>query len=105
MDKFELEKRTKRFALKIIEFVATLPHTKAAAIIEREFKFEVQRSTNLPLPLGEGRGEGLRANTFWSLVGSVNKLRLRIRHAERIQKTKVDASYRTRKGHASQALP
>jgi hypothetical protein len=25
----------------------------------REFNLEVQRSTNLPLPLGEGRGEGL----------------------------------------------
>jgi hypothetical protein len=39
----------------------------------REFNLEVQHSTNLPLPLGEGRGEGLRANTFCSLVGSVNK--------------------------------
>jgi four helix bundle protein len=34
MNKFELEKRTKLFALKIIEFVGTLPHTKAAAVIE-----------------------------------------------------------------------
>jgi hypothetical protein len=34
MDKVELEKRTKRFALKIIEFVATLPQTKACSIIE-----------------------------------------------------------------------
>ena len=34
MDKFELEKRTKRFALKIIAFVATLPQSKTSAIIE-----------------------------------------------------------------------
>ena len=34
MDKFELEKRTKQFALKIIAFVATLPHTKSGAVIE-----------------------------------------------------------------------
>ena len=34
MDKFELEKRTKRFALRIIEFAATLPRTKTGAIIE-----------------------------------------------------------------------
>ena len=34
MDKFELEKRTKRFALRIIAFVATLPLTKTGAIIE-----------------------------------------------------------------------
>src|SRR6266550_8485834 len=34
MDKFDLEKRTKRFALKIIEFVATLPQTRTCAIIE-----------------------------------------------------------------------
>ena len=34
MDKVELEKRTKQFALKIIAFVATLPVTKTCAIIE-----------------------------------------------------------------------
>src|SRR5512132_1801179 len=34
MDKIELEKRTKQFALKIIAFVATLPRTKTSAIIE-----------------------------------------------------------------------
>jgi hypothetical protein len=34
MDKFELEKRTKRFALKIIAFAATLPLSKTGAIIE-----------------------------------------------------------------------
>jgi four helix bundle protein len=34
MDKFELEKRTKRFALRIIAFVATLPQNKACAVIE-----------------------------------------------------------------------
>jgi four helix bundle protein len=34
MDKFELEKRTKRFALKIIAFAATLPQSKAGGIVE-----------------------------------------------------------------------
>ena len=34
MDKVELEKRTKTFALKIIAFAATLPQTKTGCIIE-----------------------------------------------------------------------
>jgi four helix bundle protein len=34
MDKAELEKRTKQFALKVIEFVATLPQTRTGAVIE-----------------------------------------------------------------------
>ncbi len=34
MDKFELEKRTKQFALRIIAFVATLPQTRTGAVIE-----------------------------------------------------------------------
>ena len=34
MDKLELEKRTKQFALRVIAFVATLPATKTCAIIE-----------------------------------------------------------------------
>ena len=34
MNKDELEKRTKRFALKIIAFVATFPQTRTCAIIE-----------------------------------------------------------------------
>ena len=34
MNKADLEKRTKQFALKIIEFVATLPPTRASAVIE-----------------------------------------------------------------------
>jgi four helix bundle protein len=34
MDKIELEKRTKRFALKVIALVATVPATKAGAVIE-----------------------------------------------------------------------
>ncbi len=34
MDKHDLEKRTKRFALKIIKFAATLPMTRTGAIIE-----------------------------------------------------------------------
>jgi four helix bundle protein len=34
MDKVELEKRTKQFALRIIAFAATLPQTKAGAVIE-----------------------------------------------------------------------
>jgi len=34
MDKVELEKRTKHFALRVISFVATLPQTKTGSIIE-----------------------------------------------------------------------
>jgi four helix bundle protein len=34
MDKIQLEKRTKQFALKVIAFAATLPHTKTCSIIE-----------------------------------------------------------------------
>lgn len=34
MNRFELEKRTRLFALKVIEFAATLPHTKAGEVIE-----------------------------------------------------------------------
>lgn len=34
MDKFDLEKRTKRFALRIIAFVVTLPKTRTCAVIE-----------------------------------------------------------------------
>ncbi|HEY6118531.1 MAG TPA: four helix bundle protein [Pyrinomonadaceae bacterium] len=34
MDRIELEKRTMRFALKIIFFAATLPRTKTGAVIE-----------------------------------------------------------------------
>ena len=34
MDKIELEKRTKQFALRVIAFVATLPQTKTGSIIE-----------------------------------------------------------------------
>jgi four helix bundle protein len=34
MDKHELEKRTKQFALRVITFVATLPQTRACAVIE-----------------------------------------------------------------------
>ena len=34
MNRFDLEKRTKIFALRVIEFVATLPHTKAGEVVE-----------------------------------------------------------------------
>lgn len=34
MDKFDLEKRTKQFALKVIAFVGTLPQTRTGTIIE-----------------------------------------------------------------------
>ncbi len=33
MDKFDLEKRTKQFALKIISFVATLPNNKIGDVM------------------------------------------------------------------------
>ena len=34
MDKVDLEKRTKQFALRTIAFVATLPQTKTGAVVE-----------------------------------------------------------------------
>jgi four helix bundle protein len=34
MDKVELEERTVRFAIEIIEFASTLPHSKTGAVIE-----------------------------------------------------------------------
>ena len=34
MDKTELEKRTKQFAIRVIAFVGTLPPTKSGAVIE-----------------------------------------------------------------------
>jgi hypothetical protein len=34
MNRHELEKRTMRFALKIIEFVATLPKSKTGEVVE-----------------------------------------------------------------------
>lgn len=34
MNKTDLEKRTKQFALRVIAFVATFPHTKTCAIVE-----------------------------------------------------------------------
>jgi four helix bundle protein len=34
MDKVELEKRTKQFAIRVIAFVATLPATKTGSVIE-----------------------------------------------------------------------
>ncbi len=34
MDKFDLVRRTKQLALKVIAFVATLPQTKTGSVIE-----------------------------------------------------------------------
>ena len=64
MDKAELEKRTKQFALKVIQFVATLPQTRTGAradfihkiaIVEKEcsesgFWIEICAEANLGNP-------------------------------------------------------
>ena len=59
MDKFELEKRTKQFALKIIEFVATLPQTRTCAIIEYQL---VKAGTSVGANYREGNRAESRAD-------------------------------------------
>ena len=69
MNRFDLEKRTKRFALKVIGFVATLPHTKAGEIIEYQL---VKAGTSV----GSNYREANRAesrNDFIHKIGIVEK--------------------------------
>jgi four helix bundle protein len=69
MDKFELERRTKRFALRIIAFVATLPQSKTGAIIEYQL---VKAGTSVGANYREAnRGES-RAD-FVHKIGIVEK--------------------------------
>ena len=69
MNRLELEKRTKLFALKIIQFVATLPNTKAADVIEYQL---VKAGTSV----GSNYREANRAesrNDFIHKIGIVEK--------------------------------
>ena len=69
MNRVELEKRTKLFALKVIEFAATLPHTKAGEIIEYQL---VKAGTSVGSNYREAnRAESL--NDFIHKIGIVEK--------------------------------
>ena len=69
MDKFELENRTKQFALKIIAFAATLPQTKTGAIIEYQL---VKAGTSVGANYREANRAESR-NDFIHKVGIVEK--------------------------------
>jgi len=69
MNRFELEKRTKRFALKIIDFASTLPHTRAGEVIEVQL---VKAGTSVGSNYREAnRAESL--NDFIHKIGIVEK--------------------------------
>lgn len=69
MNRFELEKRTKLFALKIIQFAATLPCSKAGEIIEYQL---VKAGTSVGSNYREAnRAESL--NDFIHKIGIVEK--------------------------------
>src|SRR5436190_527143 len=69
MDKVELEGRTKRFALKIITFAATLPQTKTGSIIEYQL---VKAGTSVGANYREANRAESR-NDFIHKVGIVEK--------------------------------
>ncbi len=69
MDKLELEKRTKQFALRIIAFVATLPRTKTGAIIEYQL---VKAGTSVGANYREANRAESRAD-FIHKIGIVEK--------------------------------
>lgn len=69
MDKLELEKRTKQFALKTIAFVATLSHTKTCAIIEYQL---VKAGTSVGANYREANRAESRAD-FIHKIGIVEK--------------------------------
>jgi len=69
VDKLELEKRTKQFALRIIAFVATLPHTKTGAIIENQL---VKAGTSVGANHREANRAESRAD-FIHKIGIVEK--------------------------------
>jgi len=69
MNRLDLEKRTKLFALKIIEFVNTLPHNKAGEVIQYQL---VKAGTSV----GSNYREANRAesrNDFIHKIGIVEK--------------------------------
>jgi four helix bundle protein len=69
VNRFDLEKRTKVFALRVIEFVATLPRTRAGEVIEYQL---VKAGTSV----GSNYREANRAETrndFIHKIGIVEK--------------------------------
>jgi len=69
LDKFELEHRTKQFALKIIAFAQTLPQTKTGAIIEYQL---VKAGTSVGANYREANRAESR-NDFIHKIGIVEK--------------------------------
>jgi len=69
MDKLELEKRTKQFALKVIAFAATLPHSKTGSIIEYQL---VKAGTSVGANYREANRAESR-NDFIHKIGIVEK--------------------------------
>jgi len=69
MDKIELEKRTKQFALRIIAFVATLPQTKTGAVVEFQL---VKAGTSVGANYREANRAESR-NDFIHKIGIVEK--------------------------------
>ena len=69
MDKFELEKRTKQFALKIIAFASSLPHNKSGAVIEYQL---VKAGTSVGANYREANRAESR-NDFIHKIGIVEK--------------------------------
>jgi four helix bundle protein len=69
VDKFELENRTKQFALKIIAFAETLPHTKTGAIVEYQL---VKAGTSVGANYREANRAESR-NDFIHKIGIVEK--------------------------------
>lgn len=89
MNKFELERRTKLFALKTIAFVGTLPHTKDASVIEYQL---VKSGTSVGANYREAnRGES-RAD-FIHKIALVEK--------ERLLKAVIGWSFVTKPGWAT----
>lgn len=69
MDRFELERRTKRFALRVIAFVDTLPKSKAGEVIEYQL---VKAGTSIGSNYrGANRAES--RNDFIHKIGIVGK--------------------------------
>jgi four helix bundle protein len=69
MDKIDLEKRTKQFALRIIAFVATLPQTRTGAVVEYQL---VKAGTSIGANYREANRAESR-NDFIHKIGIVEK--------------------------------
>jgi len=69
LDKFELEKRTKLFALRVINFAPTLPRTKSGGIVEYQL---VKSGTSIGANYREANRAESRAD-FVHKIGIVEK--------------------------------